>query len=59
MSLSWGKCTKSIHEPCHLHPVDCPNCLNGDVCQMRETFEAHPDKLKRCRFYQPKKGSPT
>jgi len=51
----YDHCTKSINEPCRFHPVDCDNCRNGDVCQMRADVKAHPDKIKRCRFYRPKK----
>ena len=48
-------CTKSIYEPCQLHPVDCENCANGDVCQMRRDMQAHPDVIKSCRFFSPMK----
>jgi len=48
-------CTHQIGDPCKLHPVDCDNCMNGDVCQMRADMQAHPDKIKRCRSYRPKK----
>ena len=54
-----GECTKQIWEPCRLHPVDCENCRNGDVCQMRETMEAHLDKIKRCKLFDPKKARRT
>jgi len=58
MSETPETCTKSINEPCLLHPVDCPNCQNGDVCQMREDMRAHPDQIKSCRFFRKKKGRP-
>ena len=45
-------CSTSINEPCPFHPVDCPRCVNRDMCQMRETMQAHPDKIKRCKFYR-------
>jgi len=54
MSETPESCTKSIHEVCLLHPVDCPNCINGDVYQMRETMQAHSDKIKRCKFFRRK-----
>ena len=50
-------CTKPIWESCKLHPVDCHNCKNEDGCQMRETVQAHPYAIKRCRFYEPKDGN--
>ena len=49
-------CTKKIWEPCLLHPVNCPECRNGDRCQMRPDMEAHPDKIKSCRFFRRKPG---
>jgi len=54
MSETPETCTHPIWEPCRLHPVDCPNCRNGDNCQMRETMQAQPDRIKRCRFFRPK-----
>jgi len=47
-------CTHAITEPCLLHPVDCPNCENGDTCQMRPTMEVHRDVVKRCKFFRRK-----
>jgi len=55
MSETPESCTKRIWEPCLLHPVDCDNCQNGDVCQMRETMQAHPDLIKSCQFFRKKK----
>jgi len=55
MSETPDTCTHPITEPCRLHPVDCPNCLNGDRCQMKADMQAHKDKIRRCRFYRPKK----
>jgi len=54
MSETPETCTHLIWEPCKLHPVDCPNCLNEVSCQMREIMQAHPDQIKRCRFFRPK-----
>jgi len=52
MSETPESCTKNISELCKLHPVDCPNCVRGDVCQQRPIMEAHPDKIKSCRFFR-------
>jgi len=49
-------CTKPINQPCRLHPVDCDHCRLGARCQVRETMQAHKDKIKRCRFYRPATG---
>jgi len=54
MSETPENCTKLIWESCRLHPVDCDNCQNGDRCQMRADMQAHPDKIKSCRFYRSK-----
>jgi len=54
MSETLYFCTKQSWEPCKLHPVDCPNCINADVCQVRETKLAHPDAFRSCRFYRSK-----
>ena len=56
MSERPGECTKEIWEPCRLHPVDCPNCRNEATCQMKDTIRAHPDMIKRCKHFDPKKG---
>ena len=56
MSETPDNCTHPIWEPCRLHPVDCENCMHADVCRMRETFQAYPDQIKRCRFFRAKKG---
>lgn len=56
MSEGAGTCSKPVWEECRLHPVNCVHCVNRDVCQMRETFQAHPDKLKRCRLFQRREG---
>jgi len=48
MSETPESCTKSINEPCKLHPVDCPNCIRADVCQQSALMRAHPDKIKSC-----------
>lgn len=48
-------CTKTIQESCRLHPVDCGNCQNGDVCQQRKDMQAHPDKIKSCLHFRPKR----
>jgi len=52
MSESRAHCTHPIWEPCLLHPVDCPNCMWSVSCSMRPYFEAHKDRLKRCRFFE-------
>jgi len=54
MSEGVFECTKKITEPCSLHPMDCPNCVNGAVCGMRAIMEARPDIIKRCRFFRKK-----
>lgn len=53
---SYGNCTKEINEECKLHPVDCDNCQNTRGCRMKTDFLAHPDKVKRCRFFVHAKG---
>jgi len=55
MSETPETCTKRIYEPCLLHPVDCPNCQSGDVCQMREDMQRYPEIIKSCRFFRKKK----
>jgi len=50
-----GRCTKQIHQECALHPVDCPNCVHKDKCQMRETMQAYPEIIKRCKFFKRRK----
>ena len=52
MSSRHPECTHGITEPCRLHPVDCENCIHGDVCRMSATMKAHPDKIKSCRFFE-------
>jgi len=49
-------CSKKIWELCRRHPVDCPNCVNEPGCQMKDDMRAHPDKIKRCRFFRPREG---
>jgi len=53
MSEAPGECSKPITEPCRLHPVDCPHCKNEPTCKLKEIYQGHKDKIKRCRFYEP------
>lgn len=55
MRESYKECSLPITEPCPYHPVDCPNCEDGDVCQMREDMQSHPNIIRRCRFFRKKK----
>lgn len=57
MSKSPENCTKPIWEECKLHPIDCDNCENEPGCRMKEDMRAHPDTIKRCRFFRLKGGS--
>ena len=54
-----GECTREVWQPCRLHPVDCPNCKNESSCQMKDTMRANPDKIKRCKHFDPKEGRRT
>jgi hypothetical protein len=56
MSLeTYGSCSKSINEECRLHPVECGSCQNELSCGLKETVKAHPDQIKRCRWFRSKK----
>lgn len=54
MSESYKECSVPAGQECPYHPIDCPNCVNGDVCQQRPEMERHRDVIKRCRFFRPK-----
>lgn len=56
-SETYESCTKTIYEPCRLHPVDCENCVQGAGCRQREVMQTHPDKIKSCRAFRPKTGT--
>jgi hypothetical protein len=47
-------CTHAINEPCKLHPVDCPRCVNADKCGQKEEVQKYPDQIKRCKFFRAK-----
>ena len=55
MSETYETCTKDLSEACLRHPVDCPNCANDPGCRQSEIMLAHPDKIKSCPAFRPRK----